>query len=273
MFATIRLILSLITCLALIHSLTVNAALAAPASVPMANSMLDVPPARGPQDETRNYSAVAELFTSQACSSCPAADSLMRQKAAADPNLLVLSYHVDYWDHLGWKDPFSTPSSTNRQRGYYTALNQRLFYTPELVVDGEVGMIGSDDNVVGAALIAHRLSNAYGIQIAQGDEANTLMALISTGAVQAKQPVDVWQVTYVPFARTLVGGGENEGRTIDNVNSVRLIYHLGTLSPASFHDGMARIDMPHPPSSHEAIAVIVQTPNYGPILAAATYRE
>ena len=88
------------------------------------------------------HPVVAELFTSQACSSCPPADLLLKQMAAAYPNMLVLSYHVNYWDHLGWKDPFSLQASTDRQRGYYAALKDNLLYTPELVVNGAQAMIG-----------------------------------------------------------------------------------------------------------------------------------
>src|SRR5579883_1730091 len=78
---------------------------------------------------------VVELFTSQGCSSCPPADAFLGELAKR-PDVIALAFHVDYWDYIGWKDPYALPDSTERQRRYTTALGNHFLYTPEMVVDG-----------------------------------------------------------------------------------------------------------------------------------------
>jgi len=85
---------------------------------------------------------VVELFTSQGCSSCPPADRLLAELAERD-DVLALSFHVDYWDYLGWPDPYADAAFTQRQRSYDRALGSRT-YTPQMIVDGEAEFVGSD---------------------------------------------------------------------------------------------------------------------------------
>src|SRR5579859_3682195 len=95
--------------------------------------------------------AVVELFTSQGCSSCPPADALLGELARRG-DVIALAYHVDYWDNLGWKDPFASRASTERQRSYSHALRLSGIYTPQMVIDGAVDAVGSDRRAVTAAL-------------------------------------------------------------------------------------------------------------------------
>lgn len=88
--------------------------------------------------------AVLELFTSEGCSSCPSADNLLPQLIKIDANIIALSFHVDYWNRLGWKDPFSSSQYSERQREYSRQLNLESVYTPQLVVNGEYEFVGSD---------------------------------------------------------------------------------------------------------------------------------
>jgi hypothetical protein len=216
------------------------------------------------------YPTVAELFTSQSCSSCPPADDLMREKAAADPGLLVLSYHVNYWDHTGWKDMFSSQGSTDRQRGYYTALHENMFYTPELVVNGMISMIGSDENKASLALASYKIDPPlYNIEIEPllGKQKPLWVLVNSTTGASTRFPVDVWAITYISYARTRIAGGENEGRTVENINNVTSITKLGQLAGNS-----ARYQLPDFGKRKDLVAVIVQQNNQGPILAAATYQ-
>lgn len=88
---------------------------------------------------------VAELFESQGCSSCPPAENvLVSLEREFGRSLIILNHHVDYWDYLGWKDPFSSAWATERQKAYGRTLHQKSIYTPELVINGEVGFVGSD---------------------------------------------------------------------------------------------------------------------------------
>ena len=94
--------------------------------------------------------AVLELFTSEGCSSCPPADNLLPQLAKLDANVITLSFHVDYWNRLGWTDPFSSSDYSDRQREYSRQLNLESIYTPQLIVNGEYeftgGVLQSDEN-------------------------------------------------------------------------------------------------------------------------------
>src|SRR5204863_9059983 len=94
---------------------------------------------------------VVELFTSEGCSSCPPADALLAELARRS-DVLALSFHVDYWDRLGWKDPFSSRAATDRQNRYATLLALPTVYTPQIVVDGKWEAVGSDRADVERAL-------------------------------------------------------------------------------------------------------------------------
>src|SRR5262245_65787361 len=87
--------------------------------------------------------AVVELFTSQGCSSCPAADALLG-KLARDPNVIALSLAIDYWDYIGWKDTLALPGHTNRQKAYSRMRGDRGVYTPQAIVNGAAQALGSD---------------------------------------------------------------------------------------------------------------------------------
>src|SRR6202167_2123929 len=107
--------------------------------------------------------AFLELFTSQGCSSCPAADKLLGE-LAADPSLVVLSLPIDYWDYLGWKDTLANPGHSARQRAYARARGDRQVYTPQLGVNGSTHVLGSDRTAIERA-------------IAQTDRSATIMSV------------------------------------------------------------------------------------------------
>ena len=115
--------------------------------------------------------AVVELFTSQGCSSCPPADHLLRQIAENNErtgtNVYPLSFHVDYWNRLGWKDPFSSAEYTKRQRAYASLMRERGVYTPQMIVGGTTGFVGSDGKKAKAAIMESRNDQRVGVLIAK----------------------------------------------------------------------------------------------------------
>src|SRR4051812_44175949 len=99
--------------------------------------------------------AVIELFTSQGCSSCPAADKLAGE-LARDPSLVVMSLPIDYWDYLGWKDTLALPGHSRRQKAYSKARGDREVYTPQVVVNGVMHVLGSDKDAIEHAIAQTR---------------------------------------------------------------------------------------------------------------------
>jgi hypothetical protein len=161
---------------------------------------------------------VLELFTSQGCSSCPPADALLAKLAASGAAsgraIAPLSFHVDYWNDLGWADPYSLPAWTERQREYSEALGDKSVYTPELVVAGGVGMVGSQASAISLA-----------IEKAPRQDVLPATAKWDAGsvAVTATAPAnaDVLVAIYESSTSTSVTRGENSGETLGSARVVR----------------------------------------------------
>src|SRR5262245_26524182 len=166
-----------------------------------------------------------ELFTSQGCSSCPPAD-LQLGKLGRRADIVALSFHVDYWDYIGWKDRFATAETTARQRAYARALKQRYVYTPEMVVDG----IGHDPGV-SMEPIAGLLAEAGRRSPLRATPELTRSAdgvlTVRLAAFKLEEPADVVLAIYDRRHSTAVHQGENGGRTLENFNVVR---HFETLA-------------------------------------------
>ena len=167
---------------------------------------------------------VVELFTSQSCSSCPPADALLGALKRARPDVLVLDFHVDYWDRLGWKDPYSSPEATKRQRQYAAALGAEV-YTPQLVIDGRRQVVGSDQAAVLAAVEAGRAELGRVPSPPLRLEWRSGKVVLSVGMGQGGGTL--WLVGYDDEHSTQVGGGENGGRRLTEVNVVRSLQGLG----------------------------------------------
>jgi hypothetical protein len=169
---------------------------------------------------------VVELFTSQGCSSCPPADAVLAELAKR-PGILALAFHVDYWDRLGWKDPFSSPMATARQRAYARLLGLRTVYTPQMVVDGADEFVGSDRRAVARALDrAKARAGEPGIGVELRREGGFLVVRVAS--VAAPSRIAVQLVAFAPAHVTRVTAGENGGRVLANANVVRAVDTLGT---------------------------------------------
>ena len=169
---------------------------------------------------------VVELFTSEGCSSCPPADALLAELADR-PDVLALSFHVDYWDRLGWKDPFSSREATARQNRYATFLALPTVYTPQIVVDGKWQAVGSDRADVEQALDRARRDRPEVPVTLALDHGQAQIALGSGSDGVAAS------VTLIGFDRrhvTAVKRGENSGRTLAHVDVVRGFDEIARLS-------------------------------------------
>src|SRR5690606_22101538 len=155
---------------------------------------------------------LVELFTSQGCSSCPPADAFLAELAER-PGVLALSYHVDYWNYIGWTDPFSSPAATARQRAYGKTLGSRVAYTPQMVVGGRHDAVGSHREAVEQAIAAAAASPHVALVIA-GDDATGYRAVLPATALD--MPARIWLVLFDGSHETTVTRGENTGRTIEN---------------------------------------------------------
>jgi hypothetical protein len=198
---------------------------------------------------------VLELFTSQSCSSCPPADALLASIAASRDDVLALDYHVDYWNYLRWKDRFSLPAATARQRTYAGLLGTEV-YTPQLIIDGRSQAVGSEQAAVAGAIAAARAALTTGPSLTIARDKGDLC--IAIGAADG-----IAQVLVVSFDGahvTVVGDGENSGRTLREVNVVRSIYAIG-----SWHGSAANLRVAQPVGDH--VAVLLQAAD-GKIVAA-----
>ncbi len=172
---------------------------------------------------------VVELFTSQGCSSCPPADALLSE-VARDASLrgrvIPLAFHVDYWDRLGWRDPFSSPEWSRRQYLYVRALSVNSAYTPQMVVSGARQFVGSNRAALEEALVAvsHR-QPAGAVQITA-----TRHGVEASVRLQARGAGNLVVVVYDNGATTAVPRGENAGRTLSNDAIVRRVIRVATLT-------------------------------------------
>lgn len=177
----------------------------------------------------QNGFALIELFTSEGCSSCPPADEALEeiQKKYNDKNVLVLSYHVDYWNKLGWKDIFSDVSFTKRQEYYANIFRLNSIYTPQVVVNGEKEFLGSNKTKLISGIeeqLNERSDASIKLDVVQNTEGK-IGVHYSTEGIDAKKEQAIL-VLIQKMATTEIKKGENEGRTLHHINIVRNIFYL-----------------------------------------------
>jgi hypothetical protein len=180
---------------------------------------------------------VLELFTSQGCSSCPPADRLLT-RLAEDPKLrgkvLPLSFHVDYWDYIGWRDPFASPRWSERQREYARSFRSSRIYTPQLVVNGRTECVGSNEAVVRQQIAAALAAPPAARLTLEPDPPGTDGRLrVRVGAEMAKAAaagnLELWVVVWETGLETPVGAGENASKKLHNDYVVRRLEKALTL--------------------------------------------
>ena len=211
-------------------------------------------PVRGP--------LVVELFTSQGCSSCPPADKLLGELAKR-PDVIALSFHVNYWDRLGWKDPFASEATTARQHGYARALAQSYVYTPEMVVNGVVHDPGNSAGSVSRLLAQATARGPLSVRPVMTVAPNKSLVISLPALRDAPADLDVWLFTYDATHRTQVLRGENRGETLVNRNVVRSVEKLAVWNGAPASWAVT--------STARSVAVLVQRRDFGPVIGAARW--
>jgi hypothetical protein len=206
--------------------------------------------------------AVIELFTSQGCSSCPPADRLLGE-LARDPTLVTMTLPVDYWDYLGWKDTLAQHGHTNRQRAYSQARGDREVFTPQVIVNGVLHVLGSDKAAIERAIAQSRdgavkpLVLPVAIEIADGK----ITVNVAAGAAQGRD-AEIWLCPITASAPVTVKRGENGGHTIVYSNVVRSWRKLGpwTGKAETFTIPLSDLSATgHVPGDIDRIAVVVQS--------------
>jgi hypothetical protein len=203
-----------------------------------------------------SHPTVVELFQSQGCSSCPPANANVIALSGR-PDILALSFQVTYWDQLGWKDTFGSPTSTARQWEYARALRHDNVWTPQVVINGRTDVVGIKKSDIEQAIV--RVDRG-----ATGPTVTVAGGRVTIGGAAPSRPGGVWLVRYDPnVVQVPIKRGENGGLTLPHKNVVRSLTRLGDWS------GAARSYVLPPVPSGLKSAILVQAGPGGPILAAA----
>jgi hypothetical protein len=220
---------------------------------------------------------LVELFTSEGCSSCPPADELLQQMDASQPIpgalIIVLSEHVDYWNHDGWKDPYSSPMLTDRQSAYVRALGLKTPYTPQILVDGTSELRGTGEEraqtIEKAAALPHVVIRIGSVSVAAQTPA-VLNAHIEAEAAAEKHNAEVYVVVALDHAESHVLYGENSGKHLAHVAVVQEFKRIGKLEKAKrfSQDFQVKLKPGTDPSNIRIIA-FVQESGLGRVLGTA----
>ena len=213
-------------------------------------------------EPTERVPVLAELFTSEGCSSCPPADLLLmeldRKQPARKVQIIVLSEHVDYWNQLGWSDPFSSAQSSARQKAYSQALKSEV-YTPQLVIDGSEQVVGSDAGAILAAIAraASRPKVPVKIVAAQWDASWAVVNVSVEGGAG-----ELWVAVADERDESSVKRGENSGRRLAHVAVVRNFVKAGSVGPSGAFDKSVRLPLaPDAKPAGTRIVAFLAAPN------------
>lgn len=207
---------------------------------------------------------VVELFTSQGCSSCPAADKFFH-KLAGHEGVIALSLHVDYWDYIGWKDSFASPAHTKRQRAYAKAADRRVVYTPQMVINGTDDVVGNRPMDVVDVIDRHRrLPRTVALELSWQGESVLVEA---ESLKQMDGPLTVQLVRFRPESTVHIKRGENAGRTISYANVVTEMRSLGDW------DGAAPLRVTAEAGGDAPVAVLLQNKGGAGLIEAAAVLE
>ena len=239
--------------------------------------------ASGPPSREAALPVLVELFTSEGCSSCPPADALLQQLDRTQPvggaQLIVLSEHVDYWNHIGWTDPYSSRIFSDRQSVYGNRLGLSSVYTPQMVVYGVTEFVGNDSRLASRAVEKALALPKVAVRISDIslDAAKTLRAHIDTDALPETSKVrkaDVYLVVALNHAESQVLRGENSGRRLTHVGVVQSLTKIGSIEGGKTfsQDVQMKLDSRTDPANLRVIAFI-QQPDQRQVLGVAQQQQ
>jgi hypothetical protein len=232
-------------------------------------------------DGTRRTPVLVELFTSEGCSSCPPADALLEKLDKSQPvgsaDLVVLSEHVDYWNDIGWKDPYSSHQFSVRQGDYALRFRLEGPYTPQMVVDGYMELVGGDErraiqvikNTIKTAKLPVVLSSIH------REDDKTIAVHIEVGPRDSsgtRAPAQVLIALADNSDQSSVRGGENSGRILKHVAVVRGLTLVGTIDSAAMFSKDVTVNAEKVDQRNLRIIAIVQETGVGRVLGVGSAR-
>ena len=224
---------------------------------------------------------LVELFTSEGCSSCPPADSLLsqldKQQSIERAEVIPLEEHVDYWNHDGWIDPYSAAEWTQRQQDYVARFKLDGVYTPQMIVNGQNQFIGSRIQEVITAIRAAADLPSLEISIAKEQAKGTLRVTANIGPVKnlsAKDSAEVWLAVSEGGLSSSVTRGENQGKELHHAPTLRMLRKIGTADPnkrpLSFSESVSIGPKPIWNPDYLRVVVFVQEKKSRHVLGAAS---
>jgi len=245
-------------------------------SVVVATVATSIPPREsGSVSAATRTPLLVELFTSEGCSSCPPADRFLEQldhQPLPGAEIIVLSEHVDYWNHIGWRDPYSSHLYSERQSTYRQRFGLDSVYTPQIVVDGAREFVGSDTGlakkVFAKALVAPKIPVHLSLV---SKEAKSLHAHLDAGTLERSFGVSeagVYLAVALDRAESQVSSGENAGHKLAHVAVVREIRTLGVIKQGQGFSQDIQLNL-EPASGDLRLIAFVQEPRQGNVLGAA----
>jgi len=217
---------------------------------------------------------LVELFTSEGCSDCPPADAFLEkldQQPFSRAQMIVLSEHVDYWNHDGWKDPFSSHFFSERQQDYASEFALQTVYTPQMVVDGSSEFVGGNQNAASKAFTKAAAAPKIELRLSalQIDPANTLHAHLEAAALPKGEKGDVYLAIALNHAESQVSAGENSGHKLSHTAVVRTLTKIGSLQKEESLSQDVRLPLPQGVAADNLrLIAFVQKPHQGAVLGA-----
>jgi hypothetical protein len=224
---------------------------------------------------------LVELFTSEGCSDCPPADALLekldRYQPIRDAQLIVLSEHVDYWDDIGWRDPYSSHAFSERQNAFAGHFGLATVYTPQMVVDGSIQLVGSDERAAIRAIerVARAAKIPVNLSSARFEGGKVVAVHIEVGALLpavSDESANVLLALADDSDESNVSRGENAGRKLKHVAVVRDLVLVGTVNKASGLSKDMKVGLSEGHSQNLRLVAFVQEWTDGRILGAGSAR-